>query len=156
MENPPKKFFRLSPGKEVRLKGAYIIKCDDVVKDDSTGEIIELRCSYDPETKSGTSGSARKVKGTIHWVSASHAVPIKVRLYDQLFVEDENGELQVNKDSLTELDSFGEPVVAEAEPGARFQFLRQGYFCVDTKDSRPGHLVFNRIVSLKSSYKPEK
>lgn len=156
MENPPKKFHRLSPGKEVRLKGAYIIRCDEVIKDEETGEIIELRCSYDPDTKSGSKGSGRKVRGTIHWVSAPHAVPIKVRLYDHLFVEDENGEMKVNDNSLIELDSFIEPSGADAEPGDRFQFLRKGYFCVDIKDSRPGHLVFNRIVSLKSSYKPEK
>ena len=128
MENPPKKFHRLSPGKEVRLKGAYIIRCDEVIKDEETGEIIELRCSYDPDTKSGSKGSGREVRGTIHWVSAPHAVPIKVRLYDHLFVEDENGEMKVNDNSLIELDSFIEPSGADAEPGMRIPVLEEGIF----------------------------
>lgn len=154
MENPPRKFYRLSPGKEVRLKNAYYIKCEEVVKDETTGEILELRCSYDPETKSGSGFVERKVKGTLHWVSAAHALKATVRLYDYLFIEDESGEQKLNPNSLEVLESYVEPSVAGAEPGSRFQFLRQGYFCIDSKDTTSDHLVFNRIVSLKSSYKP--
>ncbi|NLY44178.1 MAG: glutamine--tRNA ligase/YqeY domain fusion protein [Clostridiaceae bacterium] len=163
MENPPKKFFRLSPGKEVRLKNAYYIKCEEVVKDEKTGEIIELHCTYDPETKSGTGFSGRKVKGTLHWVSAAHAVKATVRLYDHLFLEEDQLEgadyiewegMYLNKNSLEVLESYVEPALAEAKPESRFQFLRHGYFCTDIS-STPDNLVFNRIVSLKSSYKPE-
>lgn len=159
METPVKKFFRLSPGKEVRLKGAFIIKCEEVVKDDS-GQIIELHCSYDPETRSGGPASGRKVKGTLHWVSASHAVPAQVRIYEHLFLvedpeNDEDGSDFINKinpNSLQILDgALLEPDLAEAAVEERFQFLRHGYFSVDP-DTKPGQLVFNRIVSLRDSW----
>ncbi|NLL70894.1 MAG: glutamine--tRNA ligase/YqeY domain fusion protein [Epulopiscium sp.] len=161
MENPPKKFFRLSPGKEVRLKNAYFIKCEEVIKDEKTGEIMELHCTYDPETKSGTGFTGRKVKGTLHWVSATHAIPAEVRLYDYLFLEDEaeeeGKEMTLNPDSLQVLkECYIEPSVKGAEPGSRYQFFRHGYFCTDSKDSTEDHLVFNRIVSLRSSYNPNK
>jgi glutaminyl-tRNA synthetase len=158
-EDPPKKFFRLSPGKEVRLRCAYFIACTEVVKD-ASGEIVEVRCTYDPATRGGDSPDGRRVKATLHWVSAAHAVPIEVRLYDRLFlVEDpENG-----KDGKTFLDylnpqslevltgALGEPSLAPAEPGLRVQFERLGYFCADS-DSRPGALVFNRTVSLRDTW----
>jgi glutaminyl-tRNA synthetase len=156
MEDPPKKFFRLSPGQEVRLKHAYIIKCEQVVKDESTGEILELRCTYDPETKSG-SGNSRKVKGTLHWVSAAHAVKAEVRLYDHLFSTenpDEGDDFTVNLNpaSLETLtDCLVEPSLASAKCGDRFQYMRHGYFYVDP-DSRNGAPVFNRIVGLKDSW----
>ena len=156
-ENPPKKFFRLAPGREVRLKHAYIIKCEEVIKDEKTGEILELRCTYDPETKSGGKASGRKVKGTLHWVSAGHAVGCEVRLYDHLFTvrnpdEFDSVEEILNPHSLEILTNcFIEPGVVGARPGDRYQFLRQGYFCVDP-DSSPDRLVFNRIVSLKDSW----
>lgn len=161
MENPPKKFFRLSPGKEVRLKNAYFIKCEEIIKDEKTGEIMELHCTYDPETKSGTGFTGRKVKGTLHWVSATHAIPAEVRLYDYLFLEDEaeeeGKEMTLNPDSLQVLkECYIEPSVKGAEPGSRYQFFRHGYFCTDSKDSTEDHLVFNRIVSLRSSYNPNK
>ena len=157
MEDPPKKFFRLSPGNEVRLKNAYFIKCEEVIKDETTGEIIELRCTYDPETKSGSGFTGRKVKGTLHWVSAEHAVKAEVRLYDYLFleneVEDDNKEMTFNEDSLQVLkECYIEPSVKGAVPGSRYQFFRHGYFCTDIKESKEDHLVFNRIVSLRSSY----
>lgn len=158
MENPPKKFFRLSPGSEVRLKHAYIIKCTDVIKDEESGEIKEIRCTYDPETKSGMAQESRKVKGTLHWVSAAHAVPAEVRLYEQLFTKEnpeddgEDFKNNLNPQSLTVLAAaFAEPGLKEAEPGKRYQFLRQGYFCVDP-DSSSHKLVFNRIVSLKDTW----
>ncbi|EAX47665.1 Glutamine--tRNA ligase [Thermosinus carboxydivorans Nor1] len=159
MENPPKKFFRLSPGQEVRLKHAYIIKCERVVKDEQTGEIIELRCTYDPETRSGA-GASRKVKGTLHWVSAAHAVPAEVRLYDYLLLDDKEEEETEGDDFLAKLNPASlvtltnclvEPSLAGAAPGSRYQFLRQGYFCVDP-DSANGKLVFNRIVGLRDSW----
>ena len=158
MENPPGKFFRLAPGREVRLKHAYIIKCEQVVKDEQSGQIVELRCSYDPETKSGGAASGRKVKGTLHWVSAAHAKPVEVRLYDHLLMEDEadgpeeTAGSRVNPESLTVLkQAMVEPSLAEAVMGSRFQFLRHGYFCLDT-DASPGAPVFNRIVSLRDSW----
>lgn len=158
MENPTKKFFRLAPGQEVRLKHAYIIKCEQVVKDEQTGEIIELRCTYDPATKSGMFTETRKVKGTLHWVAADHAVKAEVRLYDHLFAkanpEDEKDtdfKQNINPNSLEVLASLVEPSLANAVPGSRYQFLRQGYFCVDP-DTANGSLVFNRIVSLKDSW----
>lgn len=158
MEDPPKKFFRLAPGQEVRLKHAYIIKCEQVIKDEQTGEIIELRCTYDPVTKSGMSTETRKVKGTLHWVAADHAVKAEVRLYDHLFAkanpEDEKDtdfKQNINPNSLEVLASLVEPSLANAAPGSRYQFLRQGYFCVDP-DTANGSLVFNRIVSLKDSW----
>ena len=159
MEQPPGKFFRLAPGREVRLKYAYIIKCEKVVKDPQTGEILEVRCTYDPESKSGGATSGRKVKGTLHWVSAAQAVPVEVRLYDHLFkdetagdINEEDGQSVMNPHSLVALkQAMMEPSLANAETGIRYQFLRQGYFCVDP-DSRPGAIVFNRIVSLRDSW----
>ncbi|MFZ5643709.1 MAG: glutamine--tRNA ligase/YqeY domain fusion protein [Bacillota bacterium] len=159
MEDPPKKFFRLSPGREVRLKHAYIIKCESVVRDEKTGEITEIHCTYDPETKSGMSQDVRKVKGTLHWVSAAHATKAEVRLYNHLFTREnpedvEEGDFTsgINPNSLEVLDScLVEPGLAGAKPGDRYQFLRHGYFIVD-RDSAGGSLVFNRIVSLKDSW----
>jgi len=159
MEQPPGKFFRLAPGREVRLKHAYIIKCEQVVKDEQTGEILEVRCTYDPESKSGGATSGRKVKGTLHWVSAAHAAPVEVRLYDHLFADDtagdingEDGQNALNPMSLTVLQqAMMEPGLANASAGSHYQFLRQGYFCADS-DSRPGAPVFNRIVSLRDSW----
>ncbi|MDE6512712.1 MAG: glutamine--tRNA ligase/YqeY domain fusion protein [Muribaculaceae bacterium] len=162
MENPPKKFFRLAPGGEVRLKGAYIIKCEEVIKD-SEGNIVELRCSYDPETRSGLPGSMRKVKGTLHWVSAAHAVDAQVRLYDRLFaVENPAAETDkdfrelLNPDSLKVIEGVKvEPFIAEnAKQGAKFQFQRIGYFTPDL-DSTPEKLVFNRTIGLKDSWEKE-
>ncbi|MBP2645446.1 MAG: glutaminyl-tRNA synthetase [Firmicutes bacterium] len=156
MEDPPKKFFRLSPGQEVRLKHAYIIKCEQVIKDE-TGKIVEVRCTYDPETKSGGALSGRKVKGTLHWVSAAQAVKAQVRIYDQLFVNEnpEEGDdytANLNPDSLITLhDCRVEPNLAKAGVGDHFQFLRQGYFTVD-RDSTSGSLVFNRIVGLRDTW----
>lgn len=153
MEDPPRKFFRLSPGKEVRLKNAYIIKCNDVIKDDETGEIKEIHCTYDVDTKSGSGKATRRVRGTLHWVSAKHAIPVTVRLYDYLFLEDEEGEMQYNKDSVKVMESFVEPSLEGTEGGDKFQFFRQGYFCADSKDSSSEKMVFNQIVPLKSSYR---
>ena len=159
MENPPKKFFRLSPGGEVRLRSAYIIKCESVVKDPVTGEIAELHCTYDPLTKSGMSESTRKVKGTLHWVSVKHAIPAEVRLYDRLFVKDDPDATEegkdykdfLNPDSLKTITAFLEPSALNALPGEKFQFERIGYFCVD-KDSVKDHLIMNRTVTLKDSW----
>ncbi len=159
MENPPKGFHRLTPGGEVRLRYAYIIKCDDAVKNEA-GQIIELRCSIDPETKSGTGTSKKKVKGTIHWVSAEHAVEAEVRLYDRLFTvespdtDKEKGFLDyMNPDSLEIIpDALVEPSLKNSKAGERFQFERNGYFCVDTKYTTPDKLVFNRTVTLKDSW----
>lgn len=156
MENPPKKFFRLTPGGEVRLKSAYIIKCEEVVKDEN-GEIIEIRCTYDPETKSG-GNSTKKVKATIHWVNARECKDAEVRLYDYLFTADdpydmpEGGDFidNLNPDSLQVVNAKIEPLFPL--PSERFQFLRHGYFVTDP-DTENDHLVFNRIVSLKSNYK---
>lgn len=159
MENPPKKFFRLAPDQEVRLKSAYIIKCTGIKKD-SDGNVEEIYCEYDPDTRSGMPGSMRKVKGTLHWVSAEHSSTAEVRLYDRLFnVENPAEEKDVdfrellNPDSLKIVDNCRiEPYLAEnAKPGNRYQFQRTGYFCVDP-DSTDGHLVFNRTVSLKDSW----
>jgi len=161
LEDPPKKYFRLSPGKEVRLKHAYIIKCERVIKDEKTGEIIELRCTYDPTTRSGGESGNRKVKGTLHWVSARHAVKAEVRLFDHLFLvpnpeeeKDEQGyRALLNPNSMEVLTScLVEPGLAHATTDKRYQFLRQGYFALDPKDSGPGKLVFNRIVSLRDSW----
>ena len=160
MENPPGKFFRLAPGREVRLLGAYYITCTDVIKD-GQGEIVELRCSYDPQSQGGRSPDGRKVRGTLHWVSAEHAIPAEVRLYELLFTKEnpmdvEPGEdftSNINPDSLRILSSsFVEPSLAQAAPGDTFQFTRLGYFCVD-KDSAEGALVFNRTVSLRDTLK---
>jgi glutaminyl-tRNA synthetase len=159
LEDPPSKFFRLAPGREVRLRYAYIIKCERVVKDPATGAIVELRCSYDPETRSGSAASARKVKATLHWVSAAHAVAAEVRLYDRLFAVEnpdtgkEGDWLQaLNPAALTVLTGCRlEPSLASARAGERFQFERQGYFCVDP-DSTVGRLVFNRTVTLRDTW----
>jgi glutaminyl-tRNA synthetase len=156
-EDPPKKFFRLAPGREVRLRYAYIIKCVSVVKDEHTGEVLEVHCTYDPETRSGGSAEGRKVKATLHWVSASHAISAEIRLYDHLFTTPDPGEAQdfttvLNPHSLETLTSCRlEPSLANTTPGGRYQFERQGYFCVDS-DSSPGKLVFNRTVSLKDTW----
>jgi glutaminyl-tRNA synthetase len=155
-EDPPKKYFRLSPGAEVRLRYAYIIKCVGVGKDQKTGEITELRCTYDPETKSGSAQSGRKVKGTIHWVSAMHAVDSEVRLYDRLFtVEDPGGDTwkeSINPGSLEVVRGCkAEPGLRAARPQDRYQFERLGYFCVDD-DSKEGALVFNRVVTLRDTW----
>jgi glutaminyl-tRNA synthetase len=159
MEEPPKKYFRLFPGNEVRLKGAYFVKCVDYKKDEA-GNITEIHCTYDPETRSGSGFEGRKVKGTIHWVEASTAVDAEVRLYENIVDEEkgklnEDGSLNYNPNSLTVLtDCKLEAAFKEAKKGDSFQFLRHGYFCVDVKDTTDEKLVFNRIVSLKSSYKP--
>jgi len=158
-EDPPKKFFRLSPGKEIRLKHAYYITCTDVIKDENTGEILEIHCTYDPETRGGWSDDGRRVKGTSHWVSAEHAVPVGVRIYDRLFTEEDPGssdrELSelINYDSMKELEgSLAEPSLKDAAPGEYFQFLRKGYFCLDEKLSEKDRPVFNRTVSLRDSW----
>lgn len=165
MEEPPKKFFRLSPGQEVRLKHAYIIKCENVIKD-KNGEISEVHCSYDPDTKSGGSASQRKVKGTLHWVSEHHAVDAEIRLYDHLINDDQENDNseqdehndedfldKINSDSLLVLKGCKlEPSMNFVEPGSKFQFLRQGYFCADLKDHKSSRLVFNRIVGLRDSW----
>ena len=161
MEEPPKKYFRLFPGNEVRLKGAYFVKCVDYKKDEN-GVVTEIHCTYDPETRSGSGFEGRKVKGTIHWVSAESAVDAEVRLYENIVDEEkgklnEDGTLNYNPNSLTVLKNCKlEAALGEAVKGDKFQFLRHGYFCVDEKDTTEDHLVFNRIVSLKSSYKTGK
>ena len=157
MEEPPKKYFRLFPGNEVRLMNAYFVTCTGCVKDEN-GKVIEVHCTYDPETKCGTGFTGRKVKGTIHWVPAKEAVKAEVRLYENIIDEEkgvynEDGSLNLNPNSLTVLkDCYLEPSLKDAKPYESFQFVRQGYFCVDAKDSKEGAPVFNRIVSLKSSY----
>lgn len=157
MEDPPKKFFRLAIGKEVRLKHAYYVTCQSVVKDEATGEIIEVHCTYDPATKGGWSDDGRKVKGTLHWVSAEKAVDVEVRLYDHLFnvdnpAEVENLEDVLNSGSLEVLNNCkAEPSLSAVNPGDKFQFLRHGYFCVD-KESSPKKLIFNRTVSMRDSW----
>ncbi|MDD3570292.1 MAG: glutamine--tRNA ligase/YqeY domain fusion protein [Lachnospiraceae bacterium] len=158
MEEPIKKFFRLAPGKEVRLKGAYFVTCVDFVKDEN-GNVTEVHCTYDPETKSGSGFEGRKVKGTLHWVCADTAIKAEARLYDSMMLdnpEDPSGEMIMNPNSLEVCQCFVEPSVKGAKKGERFQFMRNGYFCVDTKDSSEKKLVFNRIVALKSSFKPAK
>ena len=158
MEEPPKKYFRLFPGNEVRLMGAYFVTCTSVEKDEN-GEIIAVHATYDPETKSGSGFSARKVKGTIHWVNADTALKVEMRLYENRVDEekgklDENGNLNLNPNSLTVLKNcYVEPCLKDAAAYDSFQFVRNGFFCVDAKDSKPDALVFNRIVSLKSSFK---
>lgn len=158
MENPPKKYFRLSPGTEVRLRYGYFIKCEEVVKD-SDGNVIEVKCTYDPATKGGNAPDGRKVKGTIHWVSAKHAIKAEARLYDRLFVKEDpedTGEecdfkVNLNPNSLTVQDCFIEPYLKDAKVQDKYQFERIGYFCVDA-DSKPNALVFNRTVTLKDSW----
>ena len=158
-EEPHKKFYRLAPGREVRLRYAYFVKCVDVVKDQKTGEVVELRCTYDPATKGGSSPDGRKVKATIHWVSAAHSLQVEVRLYDRLFLKEnpEEGGADfreaLNPDSLETLTSCQvEPSLKGAQPGSRYQFERQGYFCVDSVDSTPEAPVFNRTVTLRDSW----
>jgi glutaminyl-tRNA synthetase len=161
-EDPPKKYFRLAPGREVRMKNAYIIKCEGFVRDERTGEIKEVHCTYDTESKSGKPGAKRKVKGTLHWVSADHALKAEVRLYDHLLVDQNEGaeEQEEEKDFIKQLNSNSlevladclvEPSLAGAAPGSRYQFMRKGYFCVDP-DSTSDKLVFNRIVSLRDTW----
>ena len=159
MEDPPKKYFRLYPGNEVRLKNAYYIKCSHAVKD-TEGSIVELHCTYDPESRGGSTPDGRRVKGTLHWVSARHAVDAEVRLYDYLFTVPDPGEAEdistiINPNSLAVLKNCRmEPALADTKPGDHFQFLRLGYFCTDT-GSVPGKLVFNRTVGLKDSWSKE-
>ncbi len=157
MEEPPKKFFRLAPGREVRLKSAYYITCEEVVKDPQTGEIVELRCVYDPESRGGGTPDGRRVRGTLHWVSATHGVPADVRLYEPLFLSEEPEKADdfitdLNPNSMTTLTQvLVEPTLKSAGVGDRFQFLRHGYFCVD-QDSSSERLVFNRTVQLRDSW----
>jgi glutaminyl-tRNA synthetase len=161
MENPPKKFFRLAPGREVRLRYAYFVKCVEAVKDPVTGEVTELRCTYDPATRGGDAPDGRKVQGTLHWVSAAHAVTAEVHLYDHLFTRENPNDVEegrhftdyLNPGSLEVLgDCRLEPSLAAAAPGSRFQFERMGYFCADLKDSQPGRPVFNRSVTLRDTW----
>ena len=157
MEEPPKKYFRMFPGNEVRLMNAYFVKCTGCVKDEN-GNVIEVHCTYDPETKGGNSNDGRKVKGTIHWVPAHDAVEAEVRLYENLVDEElgvynEDGSMNINPNSLEVRTCYIEPSIKSAKAFDRFQFVRQGFFCVDYKDSAEDKLVFNRIVSLKSSFK---
>ena len=159
-EDPPSRFYRLAPGREVRLRYAYYITCDEVIKDDITGQITELRCTYDPQSRGGSSPDGRRVRGTLHWVSAPHSIPAEIRIYDHLFLkanpdDDEGGDFtsQLNPDSLTTLSSARlEPSLSQAQPEERFQFERRGYFCVDAEDSQPGRLVFNRTVPLRDTW----
>ena len=157
MEEAPKKYFRMFPGNEVRLMNAYFVTCTGCVKD-AEGNITEVHCTYDPASRGGNSPDGRKVKGTIHWVAADTAVTARVRLYENIIDEEkgvynEDGSLNLNPNSLTLCEECRlEPAFAGAEAYDSFQFVRQGFFCVDAKDSRPEALVFNRIVSLKSSY----
>jgi glutaminyl-tRNA synthetase len=161
LEDPPQDFFRLAPGREVRLRYAYFIRCDEVVRDPSTGEVTELRCTYDPETRGGSAGDGRKVKGTIHWVSAAHALPVEVRLFDRLFTapdpedvpEGQDFTSRLNPDSMVVLENaYVEPAVGRDPVGTRYQFERQGYFMADMEDSSPGRLVINRIVTLRDTW----
>lgn len=160
MEDPPKKFFRLGPGREVRLRYAFFLKCNDFVKDDD-GNVVELRCTYDPETKGGKAPDGRKVKGTLHWVSAQHALATEVRVYDHLFSAENPNDVpeggsfldNMNPDSLQTLSNCQlEPSLGDAQPGDAFQFERLGYFCADTVDSKPGSPVFNRTVTLRDAW----
>ena len=159
MIEPPKKYFRLYPGNEVRLMNAYFVKCEEYITDEN-GKVTEVHCTYDPETKCGSGFTGRKVKGTIHWVEASTAKTATVRLYENIVDEEkgaynEDGSVNLNPNSLQILSNcYVEPELANAKAYDSFQFVRQGYFCVDAKDSVTDSLVFNRIVSLKSSYKP--
>jgi glutaminyl-tRNA synthetase len=157
-EDPPPKFHRLAPGREVRLRFAYFVRCEEVVKD-ARGEVVELRCTYDPATRGGDAPDGRKVKGTIHWVSARHALPAEVRLYEPLFTDPDplahdgrDFTEFLNPASLETIrEAYVEPSLAGAPPGSRFQFERIGYFCVDP-DSRPGRLILNRTVTLRDSW----
>jgi glutaminyl-tRNA synthetase len=157
-ETPPPKYFRLSPGAEVRLRYAYIVRCTGVVKDETTGEVVEVRCTYDPATRGGDAPDRRRIKGTIHWVSRDHAAPAEVRLYDRLFTRpdpggDDDWRTSLNPRSLEILTGCRvEPGLAAAAPGSRYQFERLGYFCADPVDSRPGTAVFNRTVPLRDTW----
>lgn len=159
MENPPNKYFRLFPGNEVRLKFAYFIKCNEVIKD-AAGKVTEIHCTYDAETKSGSGFNARKVKGTLHWVDAQNAVPAEFRLYEPLMLEDEKSDKnfldQINSNSMEIIQGYVEPAVKAAKPQDKFQFMRHGYFNVDPKNTTKDKLIFNRIVSLKSSFEIKK
>ena len=152
MEVPAKKYFRLFPGNEVRFKGAYFLTCNEVIKNED-GTIRELLCTYDPETRSGSEGANRKVKGTIHWVDAATAVKIKIRNYDYLMIDDEEGNSIMNPDSLVETYGYAEPSLGEAKPGERFQFFRKGFYIADSELTTDDEKVFNKIVGLKSSWK---
>lgn len=161
MEDPPKKYFRLSPEREVRLKHTYFIRCSEVIKDPDTGEIVELRCTYDPDTRGGSAQDGRKVKGTLHWISVEHAIDAEVRLYDRLYTKEDPDVTEDGKSFTDYLNPESEirltgckvePGLARAAPGTRFQFLRHGYFCIDTRDSKPDSLVFNRTVSLRDTW----
>ena len=159
LEDPPKKFFRLAPGREVRLRYAYYIKCVRVVKDEKTGRVVELHCTYDPDTRGGSSPDGRKVKATLHWVSAAHAIKAQTRLYDHLFIKENPDEEKdvdfktyLNPNSLERLPFFVEPSLDGATPGSRYQFERLGYFCIDSKDSSDQALVFNRTVTLRDTW----
>jgi glutaminyl-tRNA synthetase len=160
LEDPPKKYFRLAPGREVRLKGAYYVTCVNVIKDEQTGEVVQVHCTYDPESRGGGTPDGRKVRGTLHWVSANHAVEAEVRLYDHLFLNEDPNDVEEGADftanlkpnSLEILSSCKvEPSLAGATPGGCYQFLRQGYFAVDP-DSTGARLVFNRAVSLRDTW----
>jgi glutaminyl-tRNA synthetase len=159
-EDPPKGWFRLAPGREVRLKHAYYVTCVDVVKDPHSGEVVELHCAYDPQTRGGWSADGRKVKGTLHWVSAAQAVAAETRLYDHLFLKEDPNEVAEGADFTANLNPTSletlrgcrvEPSLAGAAVGSRYQFLRHGYFCVDP-DSSAGNLVFNRTASLRDTW----
>ena len=159
MENPPKKFFRLGPGREVRLRYAYFITCRKIVKDDNTGEIKEIICTYDPATRGGDAPDGRKVKGTLHWVSGQHSIPAKVRLYDRLFLKEDPEEANddftdnINPESLVTLDNCRvEKSLENAGAGDTFQFERLGYFCIDSRDSSPDQLIFNRTITLRDTW----
>lgn len=159
-EEPPPKYFRLAPGREVRLRYGYFITCQEVLKNPKTGEVVELRCTYDPATRGGSAPDGRKVKGTIHWLSAPHARPAEVRLYDRLFVTPDPNQVpeggdwrdNLNPQSLEVLSAWVEPSLVHATPGSRYQFERLGYFCADRLETRPVHLVFNRVVPLRDSW----
>ncbi len=161
MESPPKEFYRLSPGREVRLRYAYLVTCTDVKKDQATGEVVEVRCRYDPATRGGDAPDGRKVKSTLHWVSAPHAAPAEVRLYDHLFSKEHPDDVpeghdwkeNLNPNSLEVLkDVRVEPSLLRAEKGSLWQFERMGYFNLDPKDSTLGHPVFNRTVTLRDTW----
>jgi glutaminyl-tRNA synthetase len=163
MEDPPRKFFRLAPGREVRLRFGYLITCTDVVRN-AEGEVVALHCTYDPETRSGNAPDGRKVQGTIHWVSAAHALDCEVRLYDRLFTQPDPDDVPEGEDFLATLNPASlvvmphakvEPTVAADPIGSRYQFERTGYFMSEPEDSTPERLVFNRIVSLRDSWAKE-
>jgi len=160
MENPPEDYYRLFPGKEVRLKYAYFVKCESVVKDEKTGKITEIHCSYDPTTKGGESPDGRKVQGTIHWISANNALEVEVRLYDRMYTKENPMDAEdgkefkdyINPDSINKLKSYVEPFLKDEAPGSRFQFERNGYFVIDLVDSSKEKLVLNRIITLRDSW----